>query len=857
MCWKGGKKTLLCFDYVHSSWFPQQMKGATLCMLAAALILSVAGSLPPPERSYNILVLFPVASKSHRNVLMAVAEALADRGHKVVVLSSFQQSSKNPNILEINHGLPGLSDGILPMFQKRTDGAGGLTVMQKVLPAMARKLYTVPAVKKLYEKRKEFDLVVINHLFNELAYPFVHEVPFITVATPGMDPRQSAVLGNVLSPSYVPNLVVRTPFPMSIWQRMKNTAMHIYFLSTGGIGCNSLVQKEISAHFPDLPPLLEIEKNQSLSLLNSHFSMSTTVPLLPSQVEVGAMHCHPAKPLPEDLESWITGAGTEGVIYFSLGSVSRGDSIPLENRQALLEAFSRLPQRVLWKYEGELEGASDNVRISSWLPQQDILAHNNVKVFISHGGLLSLQESVFHAKPLLVIPIFADQWRNALFVENSGLGRSLKWEELTTNKIVDALNDVITNPKYTETVSTMSASLRDQLNTPQERAVFWSEYVIRHRGAPQLRCPATQLSWVEFLLLDVVGLLLLALLVLLLLLRRLLRAILGVVFSSRLKKKSELSSASHNRVFKPVAEGLADRGHKISAQFPDLPPLLEIERNQSLTLMKTHFSISTQVPLLPSQVEVGAMHCRPAKPLPEDLESWIAGAGNEGVIYFSLGSVTRGETMPPEYRQTFLETFRRLPQRVLWKYEGTLEGVSDNVMISSWLPQQDILAHNKVKVFISHGGLLSLQESIFHATPLLVLPIFGDQRRNAMYVESSGLGRMMEWEELTADRIVDALTDITTKTKYKETVSAMSASLRDQLTTPQERAVFWTEYVIRHRGAPHLRCPATQLSWVEFLLLDVVGLVLLALLVLQLLLRRLLRRVSTVVFGINVKIKTQ
>ncbi|XP_050693306.1 UDP-glycosyltransferase UGT5-like isoform X3 [Eriocheir sinensis] len=286
----------------------------------------------------------------------------------------------------------------------------------------------------------------------------------------------------------------------------------------------------------------------------------------------------------------------------------------------------------------------------------------------------------------------------------------------------------------------------------------------------------------------------------------------------------------------------------ISAQFPDLPPLLEIERNQSLSLLNTHFSISTMVPLLPSQVEVGAMHCRPAKPLPEDMESWIAGAGTEGVIYFSLGTVVRGETMPPEYRQAFLEAFRRLPQRVLWKYEGELEGASDNVMISSWLPQQDILAHNNVKVFISHGGLLSLQESIFHATPLLVLPVFGDQPRNAMYVESSGLGHMMEWEELTADRIIDALTDIITNSRYKETVSAMSASLRDQLTTPQERAVFWTEYVIRHRGAPQLRFPATQLSWVEFLLLDVVGLLLLALLMLLLLLRRLLGAVFGSVF---------
>ena len=61
-----------------------------------------------------------------------------------------------------------------------------------------------------------------------MAYPFVHEVPFITVATPGMDPCQSAILGNVLSPSYVPNLWNGYPLPMSFLHRLKNAAWHIF-----------------------------------------------------------------------------------------------------------------------------------------------------------------------------------------------------------------------------------------------------------------------------------------------------------------------------------------------------------------------------------------------------------------------------------------------------------------------------------------------------------------------------------------------------------------------------------------------------------------------------------------------------
>lgn len=173
------------------------MKVVALCILAAAFLCGVSGKFTHPDKTYKILMVFPFASKSHKNMMMAVAEALADRGHKVrrtiftakkhwliiicliylltqhfheqvVVLSSFQQLSKNPNISEISLKLPTASDGILPMFEKRRDGIAGLTVMETILPAMAKEFYKIPTVKELYEKRKNFDLIVINQLFNEV-----------------------------------------------------------------------------------------------------------------------------------------------------------------------------------------------------------------------------------------------------------------------------------------------------------------------------------------------------------------------------------------------------------------------------------------------------------------------------------------------------------------------------------------------------------------------------------------------------------------------------------------------------------------------------------------------------------------
>lgn len=47
--------------------------------------------------------------------------------------------------------------------------------------------------------------------------------------------------------------------------------------------------------------------------------------------------------------------------------------------------------------------------------------------------------------------------------------------------------------------------------------------------------------------------------------------------------------------------------------------------------------------------------------------------------------------------------------------------------------------------------------------------------------------------------------------------------LKDQPMTGLERAVWWTEYVIRHKGAEHLRSPAVDIPFYQYFLLDVIG----------------------------------
>jgi glucuronosyltransferase len=58
-----------------------------------------------------------------------------------------------------------------------------------------------------------------------------------------------------------------------------------------------------------------------------------------------------------------------------MGSMIRAETLPEDKRNAFLQAFSELPQRVLWKWEADtLPGQPENVKVAKWLPQFDILS---------------------------------------------------------------------------------------------------------------------------------------------------------------------------------------------------------------------------------------------------------------------------------------------------------------------------------------------------------------------------------------------------------------------------------------------------------------------------------------------------
>ena len=64
----------------------------------------------------------------------------------------------------------------------------------------------------------------------------------------------------------------------------------------------------------------------------------------------------------------------DGAILFSLGTNVRAAGMCERRRTAFLKAFSKLKQRVLWKWEVDtMPDLPSNVKIWKWLPQSDIL----------------------------------------------------------------------------------------------------------------------------------------------------------------------------------------------------------------------------------------------------------------------------------------------------------------------------------------------------------------------------------------------------------------------------------------------------------------------------------------------------
>ncbi|XP_042586983.1 UDP-glucuronosyltransferase 1A5-like isoform X5 [Cyprinus carpio] len=256
--------------------------------------------------------------------------------------------------------------------------------------------------------------------------------------------------------------------------------------------------------------------------------------------------------------------------------------------------------------------------------------------------------------------------------------------------------------------------------------------------------------------------------------------------------------------------------------------MVEIMSRAGLWFMHFDFAFELPRPLMPNMVTIGGMDSKKAEPLSQELEEFVNGSGEHGFVVFTLGSMV--SQLPEAKARVFFEAFRQIPQRVLWRHTGPVpENAPKNVKLMKWLPQNDLLGHPKVKAFITHGGSHGIYEGIYHGVPLVMLPLFGDQGDNVQRLVSRGVAETLSIYDLTSEKLLVALRKVINDKSYKEKMTELSAIHRDRPIEPLDLAVFWTEFVMRHKGAVHLRPAAHELNWIQYHSLDVIGFLILIL----------------------------
>ncbi|XP_046751146.1 uncharacterized protein LOC124414214 [Diprion similis] len=1006
----------------------------------------------------RILGIFPTPSISHQVVFRTLCLELNKRGHELVIVTTDpvnDKSIKNYKEIDISYLYEQMRADVGNIISHRghMNWYMQLRFYEPMMWTQMVRVFNHPEFKDVYEPNsgEKFDLILMEIFFTPgfMALAERFDAPIIGIASASLQLTVQYGIGNPILPSHPSTweMDVKLRDSWIPWQRLENfyqTWKNIYHYRTVSLP----KQKEIVEEYLgiEVSDLHDLEKNISLIFVNQQGPISFVRPNVPNVIEIGGFHVSDKiKPLPKDLQKTLDEA-TQGFIYMSLGSNVKSRMLSEKERNAFITAFSKLPHKVIWKFEDDqLEGKPDNVIILKWAPQQAILAHPNIKLFIYQGGLQSTEEAVSHGVPLIGIPVMGDQDMNVNKMVSLGVAQKLDIFDINVDDLLEAIRTVTLDNNYKQRMLNLGSLLKDKPQDSLQNAIWWTEHVIRHRGALHLHSVTAEEPWYQRQDMDIIAFLS-ATFVCTLLLTNLMvykcaiYSIRTFGFLSVDKKKKRISrvrdsictrtmsrwltivvlaliggwlncgdgarilgifpapSISHQVVFRTLCLELNKRGHELvivttdpvndksiknykeidisflyedktndfvniinfrghinwnmqlkiyepfvwaemvrifnhpefkkvyepnsgekfdlilmeifftpgfmalaerfdapiigiasaslqlTVQYgignPILPShpstwemdvklrdswipwqrlenfyqtwrniyhyrtvslpkqkeiaeeylgievsdLHDLEKNISLIFVNQQGPISFVRPNVPNVIEIGGFHVSDKiKPLPKDLQKTLDEA-TQGFIYMSLGSNVKSRMLSEKERNAFITAFSKLPYKVIWKFEDDqLEGKPDNVIILKWAPQQSILAHPNIKLFIYQGGLQSTEEAVSHGVPLIGIPVMGDQDMNVNKMVSLGVAQKLDIFDINVDNLLEAIRTVTLDNNYKQRMLNLGSLLKDKPQNSLQNAIWWTEHVIRHKGVPHLHSATADNPWYQRQDMDIIA----------------------------------
>ncbi|NWI17040.1 UD11 glucuronosyltransferase, partial [Crypturellus soui] len=459
---------------------------------------------------------------SHWLSMRVVVEKLWERGHDIIAVipeaSLLMKSSENFTIKTYSvpytqEYLDRYYDSIgrnsfldLPLLEKITGLLKNISEVTTMFSSTCRHLFHDEELMK-YLRESNFDAILMDPVLpcgpivaEFLSLPSVY---FLRGLPCGLD-YSAAQCPN--PSSYVPKVFSYSSDHMTFTERMNNFLLgflehitcYLFYYKYENLA-QELLQRDVT--------LLELFSTASVWLMRYDFIFEYPRPIMPNMFYIGGINCMQKKPLSKEFEAMVNASGEHGIVVFSLGSMV--SEIPMEKAIEITKALGTVPQTVFWRYTGEVPpNLPKNVKLVKWLPQNDLLAHPKARAFITHGGSHGIYEGICNAVPMVLMPLFGDQMDNAKRIETRGAGVTLNILEMTSKDISDALHAVINDKKYKENIKRLSDLHLDRPIHPLDLAVYWVEFVMRHKGAPHLRPAAHELNWIQYHSLDVIAFLL-------------------------------------------------------------------------------------------------------------------------------------------------------------------------------------------------------------------------------------------------------------------------------------------------------------------------------------------------------------
>ncbi|KAL4716788.1 hypothetical protein ACJJTC_001944 [Scirpophaga incertulas] len=436
----------------------------------------------------RILAVYPTPSISHQVVFRALTNELVKKGHEVVVITpdpEYPKGEAPTNLTEIDvHEISYRKWRDRFLATSSSDDNDIYTQIKVAFPLtneiFGHQMRTKEVQEILKDKKsKKFDLLLLEAFVKPaIALTHVLNVRAIQVSSFGGVLGNHESFGAPVHPILYPSLLRQRIYNLTFWEKLREMYNHYKFVNLiqSFESDENRIVKNIFG--PDVPDMMELMDNVDMLFLNMNPLWENNRPVPPAIIYMGGLHQKPVKELPKDLKNYLD-LSTNGVIYMSFGT------------------------------NDDLVGKSNNIRVSKWLPQSDLLRHPNVKLFITQGGLQSTDEAITAGVPLIGIPMLGDQWYNVEQYKYHRIGLRLDMNVLTEDQLRKAIYTILGDDSYRQNVIRLRNIVKDEPMKPLDRAVWWIEYVIRHGGAKHFRSPAANISWAEFLELKFIATLLL------------------------------------------------------------------------------------------------------------------------------------------------------------------------------------------------------------------------------------------------------------------------------------------------------------------------------------------------------------